>query len=153
MTRHAAAKTAPSPEVTPVGILPQHGVDRPGQAVGSAEAAPPGPVSRIDLVDAALDPSSPARAHLVAHGVGECLHWVRTRHSVAVEVEQRVQLGERESSVPLQDREAGRTQWSTPQEPVRRGEGAEHWMTTVIGSAPVVLGDSRPQRVAHLFKG
>ena len=70
------------------------------------EAPAPGPEARIDLVDTTLDASRPVSPGLVAHRVGEELDGVVTGDAVAVEVEEGVELGQAEATVPPKEREA-----------------------------------------------
>jgi hypothetical protein len=64
------------------------------------------------LVDAALDPSGPAALDLVGHGVRQGGDRPGGRDDVAVAVEHPVELGQRQRTVPAQDRDAGDPQVS-----------------------------------------
>ncbi|HVN51308.1 MAG TPA: hypothetical protein VMT43_07745 [Acidimicrobiales bacterium] len=64
----------------------------------------------IDLVHTALDATRPAPFGLVPHGVGQELDRLVTGDAIAVEVEQRVELGQALATVPAEQRETGGTQ-------------------------------------------
>jgi hypothetical protein len=85
------------------------------------EAPRAGPEAIFDRVDAAFDPTGPPATNLVAHGVGEGLDRCRTGDAVAVDVEERLQLGQRERAVAAQDGQARRPQRAAPEEAVLGG--------------------------------
>jgi hypothetical protein len=74
-----------------------------------AEPAPAGPEATVELVDASGDPPRVVPAGLIAHGVGQGLDRLVAGDPVAVQVQQGVELGERESPVAPEDGEAGGT--------------------------------------------
>jgi hypothetical protein len=75
-----------------------------------AEAAWAGLEARVPGIDAALHSHEVATPDLVAQRVGETLHRMVAGHAIAVEVQQRVQVGQAESTVAAEDGDASGAQ-------------------------------------------
>jgi hypothetical protein len=118
-----------------------------------AEAAPTRAKPGVELVDASFDAAAVVAAGLVAEGVGQGLDRLVAGDAVAVEVEQGVELAEREAAVATQDRQARGAQGAAPEHAVRSREGAERG-TSTWGRSPAVVGrDQGPELVAQIFEG
>jgi len=115
------------------------------------EAAAPRPEARVDLVDAALDAARPLAADLVAHGIGEQLDGVVAGDPVAVQVQQRMQLAQRQAAVTPQDGETRGPKGSAPEVPVLARQGMEGGSAAGGGASAAVALDTGPELVAELL--
>jgi hypothetical protein len=106
----------------------------------------------IDLVDPTLDATDMVLGDFVAHGVGQGFDWRWGADGVAVQVQERVQLDERQSTVTTQDGHTRRAE--RPAADVGRvgAEGAQGWVVERGGSAAMTLGCDGPELVAELIQ-
>jgi len=98
----------------------------------------------------ALGPPRSALAHLERHRIGEGPARCATADRVAVQVEERVQLGERLTAVHLQDRQAGRAE-SAPVDNDRVGR--RRWQRRLARPArlPAVEAVQVPQEIVRVL--
>ncbi|MGZ4681537.1 MAG: hypothetical protein ACXWCM_02930 [Acidimicrobiales bacterium] len=117
-----------------------------------AEPAPPGMEAGVGFVDAAFDAADSALGDLVAHGVGKCLDRRGRVDAVAVEVEQRMELGERLGTVAAKDGRARRSQLAATEVVVLGRKRPQRRLAVHGGSATMAFGDDRPQLVAQVLE-
>jgi len=104
---------------------------------------------RIRLVDAALDATDVLVGDLVSHGVGQRLHGSAGVDAVAVEVQERVELGEALGAVAAQDGDARRSERSSAQVAMLGRQRPERGLAVHRGAATVGLVDDRPELVSQ----
>lgn len=103
-------------------------------------------------VDAALDASHSAEAHLVAHGVGEALHGHVADDAVAVAVQEGVEVAEGEGAVAAEDGPAGAAEAAAPE---GCGVGDRGWDGLLVGvgwAADPERRGGRPELVGEVVE-
>jgi len=113
-------------------------------------ASRPEPLS--EPVHAALDPLGTPTADLVAQRVGERLDRLRPTHRVAIDVEEVVELAQRQGAVAPEDGEARRSQSAPPQRVMIAGEQGEGSLVVGRWSASLVGRDDGPELAAELLE-
>jgi hypothetical protein len=103
-----------------------------------------------DLIDdcpvpAPPDPLDPARPVLVPERVSEGLHRMAGVDGEAVEVQQEMQLAQRELAVPAEDAQAGRPELDTAHEPGVMGDRRHRRLVRPGRPASPAAGQRRPQ--------
>jgi len=122
------------------------------QRVGVAESASARSEPGVDFVDAPLWAAGAGPADLVGHRVGESLHRGGGPDAVAVEMQKRVKIGERERTVPPEDRDTGRSEGGPPEPAGVGAQRSERGEVVRGGAAAVVVLDARPELVAEVVE-
>jgi hypothetical protein len=117
-----------------------------------AEPATTGPEPTVELIDASGDAPRAMASGLVAHRVGQDLDGLFAGDPVAVQVEQGVELGERQPPVASQDGEAGSAQGAAPEEAMVGGQRAQRRTAIGLRTTPVVVGEAGPQLLPHVLE-
>ena len=119
------------------------------QGVGIPEATRARPEAGVHLVDTPFDSPGVALVHLVAHGICQRLDRGGTGHPVAVEMQQRVQVGECQPAVASKDGEAGRAEPTAPEVLVLAGERSDGRAAIEGWATSVMVIESGPEFIAY----
>ena len=138
-------------QVVAAEVEPPLGIDGPGERT-AAMAPGPGAEPSVDPVHAPLDPLGASAADLVAERVGERLDRLGPADGVAVDVQQVMELAQRQGSVASEDGETGRPQAAAPQGAVIGGQERERSLVVSRWTATLVGLDDRPEQLSGLVE-
>jgi hypothetical protein len=115
-------------------------------------SSPTGPEPGVELVDPSFDTTDPASLQLVAQRIGQPLHRMGAGNAVAVEVKEPVKVGERQRTVPTEDRQTGGAQRPAPEGTVILGERRKGFLPVRRRPPTMAPGHPRPEALAPLIE-